>query len=397
MLCGKMRCPILVRYYAKEKTEKMIDGLTIDGSSPPGVFVGRFGYPTVNIGPLVPPMRGDTRILDTPENWLEKKIDEIVAFRMSLVRGLMTVRADRIYSQSKLLHEIREMTMSISSPEVEAKFVRKPRARLILDDDAQPFGPSAPIKKLNIGNFKVDNSIEKVYYDDDLKAADGVWQMYQNGVLISRIQRVFSVGITGLKRKRKLVPTRWSITAVDDIIGKRLRENVKNYNTIDEYRIYESWKLDNRFIVLMMPETWKYELIEAWYPNTVWNPRGSDIMMISSSEDYQGRKTYAEIGGCYYAARAATCEFLSKIKRQSGVIILREAHPGYIMPVGVWNVRENVRNAFREEPKIFDSLNNALKYISKRLEIPLKRWIFHSRILSKKLHQRKLEEFYGNK
>ena len=37
---------------------------SISGSSPPSVFVGSYGYPKVWVGPMVPPIHGDTTMLD---------------------------------------------------------------------------------------------------------------------------------------------------------------------------------------------------------------------------------------------------------------------------------------------------------------------------------------------
>jgi len=115
--------------------------------------------------------------------------------------------------------------------------------------------------------------------------------------------------------------------------------------------------------------------------------------MYSDWEDHDGRTTYAEIGGCYYAARLAVCEQLVKERRQATVIVLREAHPGYIMPVGVWHVRENVRNAMRQKPFIFNSLEEALDWIASRFQIPLQRWIMNSELLKNALFQRKITDF----
>ncbi len=143
----------------------------------------------------------------------------------------------------------------------------------------------------------------------------------------------------------------------------------------------------------MIPAAWSYELVEAWYPNTTWNPDGKDIVMFSSSEGYHGRSEYAEIGGCYYAARLATSEQLEKERRQACVVILREAHPGYIMPVGVWNVRENVRAALRSEPRIFKNLSEALSYARTRLDISLPTWIKNSWVLSQRLYQKRIDDF----
>src|SRR5207247_5715858 len=86
LLCGKALCPILVRWDSMMETAPMIDRLDLDGSSPPGVFVGRFGYPKVFVGPLVPPVHGDTQILDAPEEWVGHYMEYIVRFRSAVVR-----------------------------------------------------------------------------------------------------------------------------------------------------------------------------------------------------------------------------------------------------------------------------------------------------------------------
>jgi hypothetical protein len=393
MLCGKDRCPILVKHFAQLKARTLIDRLDIEGSSPPGVFVGQYGYPKVFVGPLIPPVTGDTEIMDTPEMWLGKTIDEIVDFRAQLVRGMHPVNVFDVETGGRTVDQVREMALSAAPAEAEAEFQRKPVGRLVLDDEVQPFGPSAPLKSLDVGNIKVDQRIEKPFYDTDLRARDAVLGLYGDGVFLSRIQKAFSVGAFGLGKRRKFVPTRWSITAVDDTIGKELREHVKRLPLINDYQIYESWTLDNRFIVMLMPTSWRYELVEAWYPNTVWNPDGTDIMIISSHEFYAGRKDYAEIGGCYYAARLATCEHLLRLQRQAGAVILREAHSGYIMPVGVWNVRENVRNAYKGPHQSFPTLATALEHIQTRLDIRMKKWLRTSRILADIRTQRTIEDY----
>ncbi|MBC7129723.1 hypothetical protein H5T51_00695, partial [Candidatus Bathyarchaeota archaeon] len=143
----------------------------------------------------------------------------------------------------------------------------------------------------------------------------------------------------------------------------------------------------------MIPGRWSYESIEAWYPGTIWNPKGKSIVMYSDWEGYEGRTTYAAIGGCYYAARLAVCEQLVKEHRQATVIVLREIRPGYIMPVGVWQVRENVRNAMRQKPFKFKNLQEALKFIASRFQIPIERWIRQSELLKQALFQKRITDF----
>jgi hypothetical protein len=395
-LCGKTRCPIIVRANYFLKSIPLMQSEDVAGASPPSVFVGRIGYPYVYAGPLVPPVQEDTSIYDLPEFWFGKTIDEIVGFRSMLIRGKHRVHVQKFEKAGKVIEKTRELALAVNPVDVELLLKKKPRGFIIMDDEVQPFGPSALIRDLRVGNAHWDHQIEKAYSDTDLKAADAVLELYSKGVLVTKIQRAFSVGAFGLEKNRRLVPTRWSITATDSIISKELMEKVKTFSEISEYRVYESRYLDNIFEVLMIPGSWSYEAIEAWYPGTVWNPHGRNVVMYSDWEDYDGRTAYAEIGGCYYAARLAVCEQLVRERRQATVIVLREAHPGYIMPVGVWQVRENVRNAMRQRPFTFSNLDTALKWIASRFQIPLRQWIMRSELLKNMLFQKKITDFLNN-
>jgi len=395
LLCGKTRCSILVKVNYFLKSVPLMQSEDIAGASPPSVFVGRIGYPYVYAGPLVPPVQEDTSLYDLPEFWFGKTIDDIVSFRSMLIRGKHLVHVRKFEEAGKIIEKTRELALAVNSVDVELMLKKKPRSFLFLDDDVQPFGPSAPIRDLLVGNARWDHQIEKAYSDTDLKAANAVLEIYGKGVLVSKIQRAFSVGAFGVKANRRLVPTRWSITAVDSIISKELMEKVRTFPEINEYRVYESRYLDNIFEVLMIPSAWSYEAIEAWHPGTVWNPHGRETFLFSDWEGYDGRTTYAEIGGCYYSARLAVCEQLVKERRQATTIVLREAHPGYIMPVGVWQVRENVRNAMRQKPSTFNSLDESLKWIASRFQIPLQRWIMKSELLKNALFQKKITDFLG--
>lgn len=393
-LCGKTRCPIMVKVYSYLKSFPLMSSEDIEGASPPSVFIGRIGYPNVHVGPLVPPVHEDTSLFDLPEHWFGKSIDEIVGFRSLLVRGMHRVNVNAFNEAGKIMDQTRELALAEDSVDVELNLTKKPRGSIYMDDDVQPFGPSAPIRELKVGNARFDHHVEKAYYDTDLKATHAVRELYSRGVLVSKIQKAFSVGAFGIEKKRRLVPTRWSITAVDDIISKSLVEKVKTFPEINEYRVYESIYLDNVFEILMIPAAWSYESMEAWYPGTAWNPNGINVAVYSDAEGNSGRTTYAAIGGCYYSARLATCELLAKERRQATVIVLREARPGYIMPIGVWQVRENVRNAMRQKPCEFKTLNDSLKFISGRLEIPLDQWIAQGKLLRQALFQKKISDFF---
>ena len=284
--------------------------------------------------------------------------------------------------------------MAKSCADTEAVFKSKPAGRMVLDDEIAPFGPSAKLEKLEISSIKPEQKIEKAYYDTDLKSKEAVLRLYSHDIPVSQIQKSFSVGLFGIGRNRKFVPTRWSITAVDDTIANMLLENTKQYPFISEYRVYESSSLDNHFAIVMLPREWCFEMIEAWHPQTIWNTTEQEMTMISSHEFYNGRKTYAEIGGSYYSAKLAVNEQLNRERRQAGVVIFREIRSGYIMPVGVWNIREAVRLAMKGRPVKFASLKESLDYACQKMLLPLSSWLKHSTVLKDTLNQRKLTDFY---
>src|SRR2546427_9600550 len=161
------------------------------------------------------------------------------------------------------------------------------------------------LSRFDLGSLKVDQNLDRAFSDTDLRAREAVIDLYERRTPVSKIQRAFSVGSFGIEKNRRFVPTRWSITAVDDTIGKELRERVKTYPLINEVRVYESVGFDDRFLVVFLPRPWRYELIEAWYPNTLWNPLGREIVMFGDHEGVEGRSEDASIGGGCYAARPA--------------------------------------------------------------------------------------------
>jgi hypothetical protein len=116
--------------------------------------------------------------------------------------------------------------------------------------------------------------------------------------------------------------------------------------------------------------------------------------MMGDHEPYQGRTTYASIGGCYYSTRLAVAEALERIQRQASALVLREIRPGYILPVGVWTVRESVRAALRTKPFVFDTFKQALQFTCENFMIPAETWIRNSVLIQNELMQRRLNQYF---
>ncbi|QQG48122.1 MAG: hypothetical protein HY247_05030 [archaeon] len=393
LLCGKPRCPIIVKAQAMARQPPSFAGTEIEGSSPPGVFVGRLGYPKVSIGPMVPAQFGDTSILDTPEEWLGRPVDQIVDYRYSLVRGNSRARVEDARDPGRLLTSLQELAMASRPVDTELRLTKAPRKVLMLSEDTQPFGPSAPLERFRTQNPTVDKRIEEAHYDRDLGAADAVERLYEKGVLVTRIQKAFSIGMFGDGARRRIVPTRWSITAVDSSVSLSLLEKVKHRPTIDEYRVYSYSVYDNQYVAILLPEQWRFEWIEAWFPNTTWNQFNSTPYMIGDYEEYFGRTKYAKVGGCYYSTRLAVAEALERERKQAAAIVLRETYPGFIMPLGVWNVRESIRELMRQPFEKHETFRTAMGSALSKLRIPRQKWVRESVLISRELTQRKITSY----
>ena len=396
MLCGKSHCPVLSKAELLFKYLPKLCKEEIDGSSPPGAFVGRVGYPKVYVGPLIPPEKGDTRLLDTPELWLGKSIQDIIDYRFRLIRGKSLIEIHDATDPSRYLLDLQDLALSSSSVEVDAKFTKKPRMAVALSEETQPFGPSAMIRQLEIVPSTGEQKLEDVYYDADLLATNGMVELYDENVEVSRIQKVLSLGMLGLQKQRKVVPTRWSITAVDDTLSKHLLKSIRRYPPIDKYQVYKYVYLDNWYAAILSPRNWAFEWIEAWFPGTAWNQTGSIPAMMGDHEPFEGRTTYASVGGCYYSTRLAVAEALTRMERQASALVLREIRPGYILPVGVWNVRESVRATLKAQPTVFDTFQNALQFACKELAIKPNVWVRSSHLIREEVFQPRLTQYFVN-
>ncbi|MEM0266867.1 MAG: hypothetical protein QXM23_06240, partial [Archaeoglobaceae archaeon] len=214
--------------------------------------------------------------------------------------------------------------------------------------------------------------------------------LYEKGIAVSHIQKLLSAGALGIKRK--LVPTRWAITAVDDSISKQLIEELKHFEILDHYRVFVLKEKKNLFMVILTPNSWSFEWGEAWFPQTTWN-FGSEVCIETDWEDYKGRKTYASLGGCYYASRLATAEYLCKIGKQAGAIVWREIYPGFKIPIGVWFVREMLRKCFNQKFVEFNSLDEALEYLAGFSNAGIQNWVKSSKLINFTRGQKTLWSF----
>ncbi|MDQ3948132.1 MAG: hypothetical protein M3218_03305 [Thermoproteota archaeon] len=365
---------------------------TIDGSSPPSMFVGRYGYPKIRVGPMIPPLYGDTTILDRTELWTGKSIEEIANYRLSLVLGTMNVNIHDTHN--RYVENMQELAMSESPVETEATFEKRPivdvhiQEELRLAHEATPFGPAAPLRGFKTSSLSADQRIETVYYDTDLRAAEAMVELYKRSVEVSIIQRVLSMGMLGVKKKRKLVPTRWSISATDDIISSMLVKEIAMNPTIDLFEVSRYSHLANYYSIILIPnERWIFEMIESWITSRGQVTTGTD------NEDERRLNHNPTIAGAYFAARLAVAEHLARRHKKAGAIVLREIHPDYVIPLGVWQIREGVREALKNPPQKFERFDHAMSFACCYMSLSKNEIVQKSRVWKSFKDQTKISDF----
>jgi len=385
-LCGKRVCPILI----KAKTYMDLQHLKneIAGAAPPAVFVGSYGYPKVIAGPLIPPLSGDTMDMDS-EKWLGLGFDDILRYRFQLVRSKSVIDINSAAEPVGILEKVQNMVLSDKPVDTEASFMKKPDSRVAFSMREAPTGPSADLKSFSVlDNPSVPRAVDKVTSDTDFKAAPGVVELFSSDIDQRQITRMFSVGLLGEKSSRKLVPTGWSITAVDDIIGKGLVDRVKDNQAIGEYMVFSADALANNVCILLTPTPWMFEGLEMWHMSA------PNYHVDSDFEFYEGRKGYASsLAGAYYAARLPVAEYLDSAGRQAGAIAFLEVLNDWI-PLGVWRFRELAKEALASSPTTSDTLEGALGEVSKCLKSPIKPWLNASKLYKYMREQRRLMDFY---
>lgn len=388
LLCGLTYCPIILRSKALIPLRKVLPKLKNDyyGPSPPGVFIGRFGYPKVRIGPMAAVGTESVEIIDEPDFWrTNMSMEDIINFRGRLLRFVAEpINVNSASSPSRLIEITQEQVQSSIPVDLEIKFNKAPKINMSFDRFTQPMGARVQVSNLQLASSpKIPHQTDKIVTDTDLASIQAVSDLYASNHTVTQITRLFSSGLLGLKKSRKFVPTRWSITAVDDILGNRLRLKIQDNPSIDSFQVYHNSYLDNDFWIVFMPKhEWFFDYHESWKQKSAWNLLGKKPRIYSDHEGPNGRSSYATntLGG-YYAARLAVLEKLNELRRKAAVIGFREVGKGYSIPLGVWQVRENMREALKVS-KSFNTLETALKYISPHLTIPMKYYHYQSPLLN---------------
>ena len=210
---------------ARTRFDETLTDDAVVGSTAPSVFVGRSSYPNVSTGLLAPV--GDEDDADsyvTSGEWYHRgfSIEDVFAKRTGLLNSTRRSAVDIEDVWDGFFGTQREVAMADRPVDVELGLEESPGFDLdgTLEDIAAPRGPRASADAARLTeNPHVPRAVERTLSDDDWRAEGAITYLYRRGFDVYEINNVLSVGALGVGRNRRLVPTRWSITAVDDTVG----------------------------------------------------------------------------------------------------------------------------------------------------------------------------------
>ncbi|WP_276300580.1 DNA repair protein NreA [Halorussus lipolyticus] len=362
----------------QDRFSEVTQGDSLVGSTSPSVFVGRSNYPNVSTGILSPVGEEDRASeFTTDSEWYERglDIDNVLQYRTGLLNSNHSADVDNVSDAwDGFVGTQREVAIADRPVDVEIGLSDSLDLDLDVDDITTPTGPSARATSADLTeNPHVPRPVKKTLEDDDWQAQGAMAYLYRRGFDVYEINDILSAGALGRGQNRRLVPTRWSITAVDDTIGQFLRGQIRDRPSIDQTQVWVNEYMGNRYWVILTPGQWEYELVEMKAPGSIWNqdPNG-ETWMGSAHEGYEGRTGYVEeTAGAYYASRLAVLEHLESVGRQAKCLVLREVSDDYWAPVGVWQIRESVRNAFEGEFGEAETFHGAVREIAPQLPVSL--------------------------
>ena len=375
-MCGISPCPLLADIRGRLPVAETSSVSELVGPSPPSLFVGRYGYPKVRTGPsaawladedadAAPLVSGD------PADLFGRPLEEVAARHANLITGGSAMSVESPRSPDAMLETTQQIAMAESSVDVELDFAKPIMVGMnpTFDSMSTPLGPSGEVLRAEVvGHVSIPRKVDAVANEDDLLAVDAMDELTEASIGEAQISRLLSSGLLGREGSRKLVPTRWSITATDDMLSKRLWERVREHPSLDKVLVYEATYLDNIFHIILTPGLWAFHMLEAWTRGSVWTGTGK---VLGDWEDLKPRSEYAHrITGAYYSARLGVLEQMDSMRRSGACLLWRDIGPGYWAPVGVWLIRETVREAMKQAPKQFDSLKHAVDYVAPKVSAP---------------------------
>jgi hypothetical protein len=261
------------------------------------------------------------------------------------------------------------------------------RFDLSFDGTVAPVGLSGIMQQMAVTeDAMVERVVDRVTSDTDIGASESFRILKESNIDVYRIERLMSAGLLG--RKRRFVPTRWAITAVDDTLSTQMKKQIARYTTLQEIRVFHAEVFGNRIVCILVPGDWKFEMIEIWGKQSLW---GGETDMIVEDREGEKKRNYSPITGAYYSARLAITEYLTAIQRSARAVVIRSISSEYWAPLGTWVIREATRKAMAGAQVPYETIDQAVAAASAILGFS--HWLQHSTLIPELKTQRTLFQF----
>ncbi len=334
---------------------------------------------------------------------VKKSYNEILPLKAKSILG-STQKNYIKKPKARIVEELRDIYKSKTAIEMQSSFEKELSFNKILSSKvAGVMGSQNELTKLEAQeNTKTSWKIEK-FTQNDIKAREAIISLYEKGVSEHQIINLLALGSFGIEINRKLVPTKWAISAYDQTIDNYLYKKIQNYSAINQYEIYQDTDKGNDFIIILLPDTYSAEIVETWDLNATEVLSDKDRQEtinhnnIIIEQDYVGHNNklgYPEpqCAGGYWATKSPINRFLDKRKKQASYISIRFID-NYEIPLGVVFVRECARKAL--ENCIFKSssqreVEDFLKQYSPRHHYHF----INSKLLKEQKVQKKITSFF---
>lgn len=286
---------------------------------------------------------------------------------------------DKVLNQIQDIYKARKEVEFTSKFESELKF-NKP----IINKLSGILGTKNELLNVELNeNAKTSKQIEK-YSTNDIKSKEAVIRLYEKGINESQIINLLTLGNFGVEINKKIVPTRWAITAYDKTIENHLYNKILKYKLIENYELYFQKDKGNSFLIILFPDTYSaenYEFMTNW--------QASDYVGINNKL----KKIEPDTAGGLFATKLAINEHLNKRKKQAQYICLRYID-NYEVPLGVVFVRETIREAMKNKKFITSNFIELKSFLNQNYNL-FNEYFLSSQTLKEKKNQKKLNDFYN--
>lgn len=362
------------KYQSKFKPTKELTGF---GST---ALVGEKNYPQLKIHNVSNEDKDSSFLKNS--DFVKKDYSEIIKSKAKNVLG----STNPIYikkSNNRITDEITEIYKSKTEVEFVSKFDSELKFnKPVFSNMIGTLGTKNELTKIEVNdNISISKQIE-THTQGETKSKNAIIELYEKGFNESQIINLLSLGQFGISINKKLVPTKWTITAYDKAISDHLLNEVSKYKIIENYEIYNYFDKGNNFLVLLIPDTFSFELFEK-----------GDNFEASDYVDYRNKLKYDEpkTAGAFYAGRIGILENLKIRKKQALIIIIRLIN-NYEIPLGVVFVRESIREAMKKRIEKFNNLKELNEFVLENYNSHYE-CLIKSQTLIEKKKQKKLIEW----